>query len=76
MAAKPGEKRTAWIDRLLKQILTLESIGSDVDEAYRVERLLNGLVGNPAFEKYAKTLEVLPDKSWDSLAAQLFAWKN
>ena len=41
MSAKPGEKRTAWIDRLLKHILTVESIGSPVDEAHRVERLLN-----------------------------------
>ena len=73
MTAKPGERRTAWIDRLLKQILTLESIGSPVDEAHRVERLLNGLVGNPAYEQDAKTLEVLPDKSWDSLTAQLVA---
>ena len=76
MTAKPGERRTAWIDRLLKQILTLESIGSPVDEAHRVERLLNGLVGNPAYEQDAKTLEVLPDKSWDSLTAQLVAWEN
>ena len=76
MTAKPGEKRSSWIDRLLKQVLTLESIGSTVTEAHRVERLLNGLVGNPAFEQDAKTLEVLPDKSWDSLTAQLIAWEN
>ncbi len=76
MAAKPGEKRIVWIDRLLKQIITIESIGSTVTEAHRVERLLNGLVGNPAFEQDAKTLEVLPDKSWDSLTAQLIAWEN
>ncbi len=76
MSAKPGEKRSAWINRLLKQVLILESIGSSVSDAHRVERLLNGLVGNPAYEQDAKTLEVLPDKSWDSLTVQLIAWEN
>ena len=75
MSAFPNEKRTDYVNRLLTQILAVESLGRAVDDATRKERLLNGLKGNSAYEFESKQLELM-NLSWTQLVAQLHAWER
>ncbi len=75
MTAFTNEKRTDWVNRSLTQILAVETLGREVGDATRKERLLNGLKGNPAYEFESKQLEIMK-LDWDQLVAQLHAWEH
>ena len=71
MTCLSNEKRMEFADRLVAQFLVVLNLGGTVSEAWRVERLLNGLKGNNKFKSEANLLEMLPNQTWDSITNQL-----
>ncbi len=49
MTCLTNEKRMEFADRLVAQFLVVINLGGEVKDAWRVERLLNGLKGNQKF---------------------------
>ena len=47
------------------------SLNGVVDEAWRCERLLNGLKANPKYMMEANLMELLPNQNWDSITNNL-----
>ena len=56
-----------FANKLIAQFLVVMSLGSTVDEAWRCERLLNGLKANPKYQLEANVMEQLPNQSRDSI---------
>ena len=71
MTCLSNEKRMEFADRLVAQFLVVLNLGGTVSEAWRVERLLNGLKRNNKFKSEANLLEMLPNQTWDSITNQL-----
>jgi uncharacterized membrane protein YgcG len=65
------EKRSDFIERLSRYVIILTSIGVDVTEEMKVERLLNGLAAKKAYESESHTMSLLPDQTWAGLTAKL-----
>jgi hypothetical protein len=56
MTINAGETRGEWIDRLSKQIISLEGRGRMIDDEWRLERLLSGMITNDQFNCFLTTL--------------------
>ena len=75
MTIQDGETRGQWIDRLTKQIISLEGRGRRVNEELRVERLLSGLHANKEYKIEAANI-ALQDKGgdWDYVTGILIGY--
>jgi hypothetical protein len=71
MKCLSNETRCEFSDRLVTQFLVVMNLGGVVDEAWRVERLLNGLKAHPKYQLEANLLELLPNQTWDTITNQL-----
>ena len=63
MTCLSNETRMEFADRLVAQFLVVLNLGGTVSEAWRVERLLNGLKGNNKFRSEANLLEMYVTKT-------------
>jgi hypothetical protein len=74
MTINSGETRGDWIDRLTKQIISLEGRDRKIDEKARVERLLTGLHPVPEFKAEAATIQLMAGNTWDSVTSILISY--
>jgi hypothetical protein len=71
MKCLSNETRIEFSDRLVAQFLVVLNLGGVVSDAWRVERLLNGLKAHPKYALEANLLELLPNHNWDTITNQL-----
>ena len=71
MKCLSNETRIDFSDRLVAQFLVVLNLGGVVSDAWRVERLLNGLKAHPKYSLEANLLELLPNHNWDTITNQL-----
>jgi hypothetical protein len=71
MSIEEGETRGEWMDRLSKQIISIEGRGRAVDEEHRVERLLSGMNPNEKYKAEAATIQLTGNNDWDSVSSIL-----
>ena len=66
-----NETRVEFSNRLIEQFLVVINLGGVITDAWRVERLLNGLKAHPKYSLEANLLELLPNHNWDTITNQL-----
>jgi hypothetical protein len=71
MKCTASDTRMDFANRLVAQFLVVMSLNGVVDEAWRCERLLNGLKANPKYMMEANLMELLPNQNWDSITNNL-----
>ena len=71
MKCTSSDSRMDFANRLVAQFLVVMNLNGQVDEAWRCERLLNGLKANPKYQLEANLMELLPNQTWDSIANNL-----
>jgi uncharacterized membrane protein YgcG len=71
MKCLSNETRIDFSDRLVAQFLVVLNLGGFVSDAWRVERLLNGLKAHPKYSLEANLLEILTNHNWDTITNQL-----
>jgi hypothetical protein len=74
MSVESGETRGQWIDRLSKQIISIEGRGRQIDEETLVERLLSGLNSNPLYKAEGATIQLLANNNWDRVTSLLTSY--
>ena len=65
------DSRMDFANKLITQFLIVMNLGGTVDEAWRCERLLNGLKANPKYQLEANLMELLPNQTWDTITNNL-----
>jgi hypothetical protein len=71
MKCTSSDSRMDFANRLVAQFLVVMNLNGQVDEAWRCERLLNGLKANPKYQLEANLMELLPNQTWDSITNNL-----
>ena len=66
LAAKPGETRMEFIERISDSLILLASMQHKVSEHQKLERLLNGLISIPEYKTEAMILNMSKEKTWES----------
>ncbi len=71
MKCLSNETRIEFSNRLIEQFLVVINLGGVITDAWRVERLLNGLKAHPKYSLEANLLELLLNHNWDTITNQL-----
>ena len=74
LKAKGGETRIDFVERLTEHLIILRGMHHEVSEATKIERLLNGLSNIKDYQVEARSLELIPNVTWDMIVSKLRAW--